>query len=189
MPYMSRHRKGYPMKIPNGLKVSEPSTTKVPKALPRFLRDAATERGYGDAMQPLSLYIHEGDVTAAFDCAAHGDGSMCVMAQAGKRIGAKAVYFYRTVAWVDFGQGPVVRFRTSRSIYNNVIEPFDRGDREGILTGIYHLVPPSASKTLDYDRQRLRGRSGPTGVVRDGSRSVLAHTERVVMAANVSDVA
>lgn len=173
------------MKMLNGLEVTNLTTEKVPVNLPRFLRDAAGQRGYGDATQTLSLFIHEGDIGEAFDCAAQGDGSMCVMAQAGKRIGAKAVYFYRTMAWVDFGAGPVVRFQTSRAIYNNVIEPFDKGDRESVEPGIYHLTPPNPSKSLGKDRNRNRNRGGKN---LDGSRSPIAHahTERVVMASRVT---
>lgn len=181
MPYMSRHRKGYAMKIPNGLNVTNFTTEKIPVNLPPFLRQAALERGYGDATQTLSLYIHEGDIGEAFNCAAQGDGSSCVMAQAGKRIGAKSVYFYRTMAWVDFGAGPVVRFQTSRAIYNNVISPFDKGDRASVEPGIYHLTPPTPSQSLGKDRNRKRDRRG---IKPDGSRTPVAHahTERVVMA-------
>ena len=173
------------MKLPNGLDVANLTTGKVPVNLPRFVREAAADRGYGDATQTLSLYIHEGDIKEAFDCAAQGDGSMCVMAQAGKRIGAKAVYFYRTMAWIDFGRGPIVRFQTSRTIYNNVIEPFDKGDRDAVQPGIYHLTPPVSSKGLGKDRQRARNRRGTN---RDGSRTPVAHAhmERVVMATRAS---
>lgn len=168
----------------NGLEVINLTKTRVRNGLPRFVRDAAQERGYGDATQPLSLYIHEGDIGEAFDCAAQGDGSMCVMAQAGKRIGAKSVYFFRGKAWVDFGQGPIVRFQTSGAIYNNVIEPFDRGDRDGVRPGIYHLTPPTKSRQLGADRG---GKKKPRGKS-DGSRSAVAHahTERVVMASRVA---
>lgn len=167
----------------NGLEVINLTKTRVRNGLPRFVREAAEERGYGDATQPLSLYIHEGDIGEAFACAAQGDGSRCVMAQAGKRIGAKAVYFFRGKAWVDFGEGPIVRFQTSRAIYSNVIEPFDKGDRDGVRPGIYHLIPPSKSRQLGVDR--ADGRKRPRGKS-DGSRAVVhAHTERVVMASRV----
>jgi hypothetical protein len=169
------------MKLPNGLEVVNLTTEKVPVNLPRFVREAAAQRGYGDATQTLSLYIHEGDIGEAFACAAQGNGSACVMAQAGMRIGARAVYFYRTTAWIDFGVGPIVRFQTSRAIYNNVIAPFDRGDRDDVQPGIYHLTPPTPGNRLGKDRRRERGR---TGTNLDGSRTSVAHahTERVVMA-------
>lgn len=168
----------------NGIEVANLTKTKVRNNLPRFVREAAEKRGYGDATQPLSLYIHDGDIGEAFNCAAQGDGSSCVMAQAGKRIGAKSVYFYRTMAWVDFGHGPIVRFQTSRAIYNNVIEPFDKGDREGVRPGIYHLTPPNKARQLNNRRKRDRNRNGKK---LDGSRSTVAHahTERVVMASRV----
>ena len=171
----------------NGLEV-EDITYKAPRnSLPRFVREAAAERGYGDAKQTLSLFVQDGDVSEAFSCAAQGNGSACVMAQAGKRIGANAVYFYRTTAWIDFGYGPIVRFKTSKSIYDNVIAPFDDGDRSRVLPGIYHLTPFTKGTTLaarrEYDKRPDRRK--PAGTKRDGSRSsvIQAHTERVVMAA------
>ena len=172
------------MKLPNGLEVTNLTTDKLAVNLPRFLREAARERGYGDATQALSLFIQESDIGEAFDCVAQGDGSMCVMAQAGKRIGAKAVYFYRTTAWIDFGVGPIVRFQTSRAIYSNVIEPFDKGNRDDVEPGIYHLTPPVGSRSLGKDRNRKRDRRGKNP---DGSRTPVAHAhvERVVMAAHV----
>jgi hypothetical protein len=172
----------------NGIEVVNLTKARVRNNLPRFVREAAEDRGYGDATQPLSLYIHEGDIGEAFHCAAQGDGSMCVMAQAGKRIGAKAVYFYRTKAWVDFGAGPIVRFQTSRAIYNNVIEPFDRGEREEVRPGIYHLTPPTKSRQLSRERARTRKYPRTAGKNLDGSRSSVAHahTERVVMASRAS---
>lgn len=173
------------MKLLNGLEVTNLTTSKVRNNLPRFVREAAEERGYGDATQTLSLYIHEGDISEAFACAAQGNGSSCVMAQAGKRIGAKAVYFYRTMARVDFGEGPIVRFQTSNSIYNNVIAPFDKGDRGSVRPGIYHLTPPKPSKQLNRERERSHDRRGRRS---DGSRSAVAqaHTERVVMASRAT---
>lgn len=170
----------------NGLEVDN-ITHKNPGAnLPRFVRDAAATRGYGDATQTLSLFVQHDDVNEAFACAAQGNGSACVMAQAGTRIGAKAVYFYRTTAWIDFGDGPIVRFKTSKSIYDNVIAPFDEGDRSRVKTGIYHLTPPVPSKTLSSLRKLERSKP-PRVRKADGSRSsvIQAHTERVVMAARV----
>lgn len=176
----------------NGLEV-EDITYKAPgNSLPRFVREAAAERGYGDAKQTLSLFVQDGDVSEAFSCAAQGNGSACVMAQAGKRIGAKAVYFYRTTAWIDFGYGPIVRFKTSKAIYDNVIAPFDEGDRDRVLPGIYHLTPPTQANTLagrrGYEqKKREAGITNPSGRIKDGSRShrIQSHTERVVMAARV----
>ena len=174
----------------HGLEVEDVTYKDPRNSLPKFVREAATTRGYGDATQPLSLFIQDGDVAEAFACAAQGNGSACVMAQAGKRIGAKAVYFYRTTAWVDFGSGPIVRFQTTKSIYDNVIAPFDAGDRERVMPGIYHLTPPSSARGLAVRRERekdyrpdRRGRNTEL----DGSRAprIQAHTERVVMAARV----
>lgn len=174
----------------NGLEVDNITYREPGNNLPKFVREAATTRGYGDATQTLSLFIQGDDIAEAFACAAQGNGSACVMAQAGKRIGAKAVYFYRTTAWVDFGDGPIVRFKTSKAIYDNVIAPFDEGDRSRVLPGIYHLTPFSRSRNLaalrDKEaRQQARGYKKPGKY--DGSRSAViqAHTERVVMASRV----
>lgn len=166
----------------NGLTVENITYKEPGNNLPKFVREAAEVRGYGDATQTLSLFIQDGDVDEAFACAAQGNGSACVMAQAGTRIGAKAVYFYRTTAWVDFGDGPIVRFQTSKAIYSNVIAPFDDGDRDHVLPGIYHLTPFTPSRTLKGRRAVVRKKPA-SGTRNDGSRSMIqAHTERVVMA-------
>lgn len=160
--------------------------------LPKFVREAAAERGYGDATQPLSLFVNADDVAEAFSCAAQGNGSACVMAQAGTRIGAKSVYFYRTTAWVDFGDGPIVRYQTSRAIYNNVIAPFDEGDRDRVKPGIYHLTPFSASMNLagrraKHEKQKASGgKPTPSPDRAVINRGVQSHTERVVMASRVA---
>lgn len=171
----------------NGLEVENITHRNPGNNLPKFVRKAAATRGYGDATQTLSLFIQHDDINEAFACAAQGNGSACVMAQAGKRIGAKAVYFYRTSAWVDFGEGPIVRFKTTKSIYDNVIAPFDDGDRDRVRPGIYHLTPFTASMTLAGMRGRDKSRRTEPRMA-DGSRSSLiqAHTERVVMASRVS---
>src|SRR5262249_55094808 len=120
------------------------------------------------------------DISAAFDCAAQGNGAKCVMAQAGQRLGAKSVYFYRTTAWVDFGTGPILRFVTSHAIYKNIIEPFDRGDRDAIACGHYPLTPPKKSKSLTRRRQYEKTHRKNK---KHTERRVVAHTDRVVMAA------
>lgn len=172
----------------NGLQVDNITYKEPRNSLPRFVREAAGVRGYGDSTQTLSLFVNDDDVAEAFACAAQGDGSACVMAQAGTRIGAKGVYFYRTTAWIDFGSGPVVRFETSKSIYDNVISPFDEGDRERVKPGIYHLTPPRKSKSLAGKREDTAKRSkSRRGKNLNGSRRAViqSHTERVVMAAHV----
>lgn len=169
----------------NGLEVDNITYKSPGNSLPAFVREAAETRGYGDATQPLSLFVQYDDIDEAFSCAAQGNGSACVMAQAGRRIGANAVYFYRTSAWVDFGVGPIVRFKTASAIYNNVIVPFDEGDRGGVVPGIYHLTPPKAGSSLKHKRAYERKNRKPRPEKSrdyDGSRSVQAHTERVVMA-------
>lgn len=173
------------MKV-NGLNVTDITRREPGNNLPRWVREAAVSRGYGDSRQPLSLFIQDDDIAEAFACVAQGNGAACVMAQAGKRIGARSVYFYRTTAWVDFGVGPIVRFECSKQIYQNVIAPFDRGDRDAIAPGIYHLTPPRPSQGLSHKRKMAAKQPhhhAPGGRNEDGSRSVVAHTERVVMAA------
>jgi len=180
----------------NGLGVDNITHKNPGNNLPRFVREAAAERGYGDATQTLSLFVQDHDIGEAFSCAAQGNGSACVMAQAGTRIGAKAVYFYRTTAWIDFGYGPIVRFKTTKAIYENVIAPFDEGDRDRVKPGIYHLTPFSESTNLAGSRaqeakQKERGYIRPAADARktDGSRSsvIQAHTERVVMASRIDN--
>lgn len=175
----------------NGLEVDNITYKNPGNSLPKFVKEAAESRGYGDATQTLSLFVNAADVAEAFTCAAQGNGSACVMAQAGTRIGAKAVYFYRTTAWIDFGEGPIVRYQTSKAIYENVIAPFDEGDRDRVKPGIYHLTPFTKSVNLAgrrryAEQQAARGYKKPQRAG-DGSRSRLiqSHTERVVMAAHV----
>lgn len=171
-----------------GIKVDNITYRNPGNSLPRFVREAAQERGYGDAVEPLSLFVQADDVEEAFACAAQGNGSACVMAQAGKRIGAKSAYFYRKTAWIDFGEGPIVRFRTGEAIYDNVIAPFDDGDREHVKTGIYHLTPPHPSEKLNKKRayNQANRRKPPTEGRSVRPKQVQAHTERVVMAAYVN---
>lgn len=179
VPHMRWHGKGHTMNVKKIMH-------KAPRNFPGWIREAAESRGYGDAIEPLSLFVHENDIDEAFACAAQGNGSRCVMAQAGRRLGAEAVYFYRTTAYVDFGSGPVVRFRPSRSIYANVIAPFDRGSREEVQSGVYHLMPPSPSEALgarDYRKERAEKRDG----TKTGRNSLVhLHTERVVMASRAA---
>jgi len=167
------------MRKVNGIKVGKVTRREPGNGLPPWVRQRAATRGYADALEPLSLYVNEKDVRNAYDCVAQGNGAKCVMAQAGRRLGAEAVYFYRTTAWIDFGEGPIVRFQTTKSIYNNIIEPFDRGDFEAIAVGHYPLTPPAPSKTLEAERAR----SAKTGKrINSGERKIVSHTERVVMA-------
>jgi hypothetical protein len=156
--------------------------------LPKWVKELATTRGYADAKVPLSLIVTEEDIDAAFACAAQGDGSKCVMAQAGERLGAKFVYFYRSTAWVDPGQGPILRFQTADSIYNNVIDPYDKGKREDIVAGVYPLTPPRPSRSLSAMRKRDRKVSREnTG--KGPKKPFVGHVDRVVMAAQAKGIA
>ena len=153
--------------------------------LPNWVKQQTAERGYGDAVQPISLFVTDDDISSAFDCAAQGNGNSCVMAQAGKRLGAKQVYFYRTTAWVDFGSGPIVRYLTSKAIYNNVIDPFDRGDRQAISGGVYPLMPPKGEQLLNKRRERNKNRTKKDTVTTRSKKNVVMHTDRLVLAAQV----
>jgi hypothetical protein len=179
MPNMRRHRKDIRVKKVHGIRVDEITHTRPGNGLPTWVKDKAEARGYGDALDPLSLYITDDDINAACDAVAQGDGSQCVMAQAGQRLGAEAVYFYRTTAWIDFGSGPILRFLTSKSIYRNVIEPFDSGDRAAITGGVYPLTPARRSKSL----KRRREYSKTPRKQSFAQRRVISHTERISMAA------
>lgn len=139
---------------PHGIEVRNLTKGAPGNGLPIWVRQAAEQRGYGDATAPLSLFITEDDVNNAFIEVAHGNGSACVMAQAGTRIGAKHVYFYRTTAWVDYGTGPIVRYQTSSDIWTHIIRPFDKGHRKSVRPGLYHLLPASDGKTLKAERVR-----------------------------------
>lgn len=168
----------------HGIEVGEITYKKPGNGLPQFVKEAAEQRGYGDALQPLSLYITEQDIDAAFQCAAQGNGAKCVMAQAGQRLGAKSVYFYRTTAWVDFGEGPILRFMTPKVIHRNVIEPFDKGRRKSIISGVYPLMPATPSNTIasrrDFNQPDRKARTNK----RAKKRLVVQHSERVVMASS-----
>lgn len=170
-------------KTAHGVKVDQIIHKQPQNGLPKWIKDAAEERGYGDALQPISLYVTEDDINAAFDCAAQGDGTKCVMAQAGQRLGAQSVYFYRTTAWIDFGVGPILRFKTSQTIYNNVIKPFDKGNREAVTGGVYPLTPPSNSASLKRRREYDKGSGSKKNPAGNRKKKAIVHTERVVMAA------
>jgi hypothetical protein len=153
--------------------------------LPKWVKENVKERGYCDSMQSLVLWIGQDDIDEAFACVAAGDGARCVMAQAAKRIGAEAAYFYRTTAYVMFpGDGPILRYETGKSIYNNIIKPFDDKNRDKVISGLYTLMPPK-HRRIASERKRHHDREHPRG---DGSgkrNPVVAarHTDRLVLAA------
>jgi hypothetical protein len=165
-------------------KIDQIIRQKPSNGLPEWVKERAAVRGYGDALEPLSLIVNEDDIDKAFASAAHGDGSECVMAQAGQRLGAEEVYFYRTTVWVDFGVGPIRRFVTSKAIYNNIIEPFDRGDREAIAPGIYHITPPCDSQSLRR-REKKSKKKAPKRTRKGSKQQLVYHTERVVRAGQI----
>jgi hypothetical protein len=170
----------------HGIKVREIRYDKPGNNLPKWVKQQTAERGYGDALQHISLFVTEDDIKSAFECAAQGNGDSCVMAQAGKRLGAKQVYFYRTTVWIDFGNGPIVRYLTSRGIYKNVIDPFDRGDREAVSGGLYPLLPPRESQSLNKRRQHNKNRTKKNPATPRAKKNVVMHTDRIVLATQAS---
>jgi hypothetical protein len=151
--------------------------------LPDWIKEQAESRGYADAVEDISLIVKPEDIKTALDCAAHGDGSHCVMAQAGLRLGAKAIYFYRTTAWIDFWTGPIQRFTIPNLVRRNIIAPFDANDRENIQPGCYPLTAPTHGRSLKYRRGIS---TKPMNDPPRCRRKVLAHTERVVLAPHSS---
>jgi hypothetical protein len=167
------------MTLPRGIKVKNLTKGDPGNNLPSWVKEISTTRGYGDAVYPLSLYVTDEDIDRAFEEVAHGDGNACAMAQAGSRLGAQRVYFYRTTAWVDFGDGPILRFSTGSDVYRHVIEPFDRGVRPEMHAGIYHLLPPNKSKSL----ATLRTKKTDPERKGTGSTNPKPYMGRVVMGA------
>jgi hypothetical protein len=172
------------MRKPRRPKVDQITKRESSNGLPSWVKEQTATRGYGDATEPLGLIVKPEDIDNAFACAAQGDGSNCVMAQAATRIGAEHIYFYRTSAWVDFGTGPIRRFLVPNNIYRNIIEPFDRSAHDEIMPGHYVLLPPTDSQSIrrrrEYDKtKRTRNPSS------NPNKKVLAHTERLVMAHHV----
>lgn len=174
-------------KLPNGIEVTNLTKGKTPRNnLPKFVRDLAVEHGYGDSTVPWSMYVHPDDIDAAFAERAHGNGSACVMAQAGHRLGAQMVYFYRGQAWVDFGSGPVVRFTIPPATYRNVIDPFDNNDRSNVLPGMYPLLPPKGARSLVARRKRNSKRSGGARSKGVNPMKQRQHSERVILGGKVA---
>jgi hypothetical protein len=164
------------------LKYGEVTRKRPSNGLPPFVKEIAVKRGYADSKEPLSLYVTEDDIDQAYAGAGRGNGTKCVMAQAGKRLGAKNIYFYRTTAWIDFGSGPILRFSIANSIQRNIIDPFDNGKRKEIIPGLYPLMAPRPSNSLRERRKVAKKHSRKTSSS-NPKKVVLAHTDRVVLAA------
>lgn len=175
--------------LPHGIEVQNLTKKNPGNGLPDWVRADAESRGYGDAKEPLSLFISEDDINSAFEAIAHGNGAACVMAQAGSRLGAKSVYFYRTTAWVDFGVGPIVRYETSEDIYNHVIRPFDKGDKKSVRPGIYHLKAPRKGQSLASKRLKDERKRQNPYTPRPGAKKPRPYMGRVVMAVQPNESA
>lgn len=123
-------------------------------SLPKWVRNIARTRGYGDAAATLSNLVTDAEIDKAFEEKAHGNGDACVLAQMTARMGARQAYFYRHTAWVDFGSGPLVYFVSTPKTFESVIKPFDDGDRANTLPGTYDLKPPAPSRALGQAMRR-----------------------------------
>jgi hypothetical protein len=163
-------------------KAHGPVTHREPNnGLPKWVKKMAASRGYADSLDQLSLYVTEKDIDNAYNAAGQGNGFECVMAQAGRRLGAESVYFYRTTAWIDFGKGPILRFTIPESVSRNIIKPFDKGEREQIAPGLYPLTPPCKSQSLQ-ERRNYDKTGRKAAPQRNRKKKVVAHTDRVVLA-------
>jgi hypothetical protein len=82
------------------------------------------------------------------------NGKLCVAGKCvGRALDAKAVWFYRSVCYVQWDEGqPILRYKNSAKLIRHVIDPLDQ-DREGdIKPGIYQLLPPTTAQRLGRDR-------------------------------------
>jgi hypothetical protein len=119
-----------------------------------------------DATKPCTLNVLPKDIEGARP----ENGAKCVAARCVKRaLGAKHVYFYRTTAYILFGDGrPVERFVTSGALLRNVIHPLDTGKLGRIKPGRYDLLPPPESYRLGkaVENRTSRTLAGQTTLVR-----------------------
>jgi hypothetical protein len=111
--------------------------------LPDWVQVADVE----DATRAISINVRTEDVESGRH---PQDGNSCVVAQCALRaLGAYEVYVYRCVAYVIFDQGArVQRFAVSQRLKENVIIPLDREDYDGIVPGVYDLLPMPPTKRL-----------------------------------------
>ena len=172
-----------------GVKVTDLTKGNPGNGLPQWIRDAAGSRGYGDSTSDLSLMVTRDDIELAFAEAAQGNGEACVMAKAGTRLGVNHVYFYRTTAWVDFGDGPIARFQTSNDIWTHIIRPFDEGDKRPVRPGLYHLLAPTNRQSLKTVRNynQLRKENKQDTHSTKPSTNPRPYMGRVVMAAHTTN--
>ena len=126
--------------------------------LPDWVRVKMQDRGLTDSKDSLTLIVKEEDVVEAITCQGEGDGDSCVMAQAAKRLGAQDIYFYRTTAYVDFGIGPLRRYKVPAGIKNKIIKPFDENEYGKIEPGVYNIEPHTRSNTMEGKREAARRR-------------------------------
>lgn len=170
--------------LPMGIEVQEITYGDPKNNLPGFVKEIARTHGYGDSAGPWTMYVHPDDIELAFKEKAQGNGAACVMAQAGQRLGAQSVYFYRHTAWVDFGSGPIVRYYIPNATYRNIIDPFDRNDRDGVLPGMYPLLAPTPGRTLKHMREYNSNHTKKQSKNVDPNRQQ-QHSERVILAPKV----
>lgn len=121
-----------------------------------FITKHARELGLKklDARTPMILEVLRSDITKA----RQRDPQRCVFANACRRTDptAKAVYFFKSTAWVEHEKS-IVRYLLPPSVEKEIVS----FDRSGITApGFYQLSPPSKSERLTEVKKRDRKRKG-----------------------------
>ena len=77
-----------------------------------------------------------------------------------------------------------MRLTIPNSVHDNIIEPFDKGKRKGIIPGLYPLTPPVNSRSLSRRREydKTERKQKPKGDAPQ-RKHVVRNTSRVVLAA------
>lgn len=105
-----------------------------------------------DAKKPLTLEVTEKDIKGSRS----KDPRHCAFAEACKRgsKGVIAAYFFRSTAWLEYGD-KMVRYMLPSSVQKEIVA-FDRG---GLTApGSYQLSPPKGSHLLKNVRARSKKR-------------------------------
>lgn len=142
---------------------------------PQWLKELYPTRGVADALDPFQLLVTPANLAAAIAVQGVGDGSACVLYQAGTRSGVMNLYIFRGTAWLDFGTGPALRFTVPVRASVNVVRPFDDGRYDDVIPGVYALEPPSVGNTLsrrdaiNKQREPKQARPKKTGIRKGGS--------------------
>ncbi len=106
-----------------------------------------------DAKKPLMITVGACDVRKA----KQKDGQNCAFACAAKRtLGAKAAYFFRSMAWLEFDK-KIVRYMLPQSMQKEIVA-FDRS--KSFEPGEFQLKAPSKSETMVAVKARSKKRPG-----------------------------